>query len=232
MFRPRSDDLYVPFSPDELSREILNAVSDTLESDDVRRPGRGGGSGLVPEFEQWPSEWLLQPRGVQASVDGPRESPEIKLQLRLDLAVRQQESLSSWYRRKNFARRSGLESAVSNREERTVFVMSGRLAMSGPAQLDVDSETLRARVNVGLAGTTLTPTGGSLFTELARGALSSEIAVLVEPFAGGGSPPVEICPEIAIPAPRAQRLPSGARHAAHRRHHGLTRVGAGLEKCV
>jgi hypothetical protein len=34
------------------------------------------------------------------------------------------------------------------------------------------------------------------------------------------------------PAPCAQRLPASARHAARCRHHGLTRVGAGLEKCV
>jgi hypothetical protein len=37
---------------------------------------------------------------------------------------------------------------------------------------------------------------------------------------------------IILPAPCAQRLPAGARHAARCRHHGLTRVGAGLEKCV
>ena len=36
----------------------------------------------------------------------------------------------------------------------------------------------------------------------------------------------------AAPALCAQRLPPGVRHAAHRRHHGLTRVGAGLEKGV
>jgi hypothetical protein len=36
----------------------------------------------------------------------------------------------------------------------------------------------------------------------------------------------------AAPAPCARRLPASGRHAAHRRHDGLTRVGAGLEKCV
>ena len=32
-----------------------------------------------------------------------------------------------------------------------------------------------------------------------------------------------------LPAPCAQRLAAVAGHASHRRHHGLTRVGAGLE---